>query len=48
MKELRAAIHALEKRIGDFEDERRKLWQRVAAAFNDCMLARHKAGAGWR
>ena len=43
MKELRPAILALEKRIGDIEDERRALWQRLEGAFNDRMLARHHA-----
>ncbi len=45
MKELRAAIHALEKRIGDFEGARRALRQRHEATFNERMLARHKAEA---
>jgi len=45
MKELRAAIIALERRIGEFEDERCKLWQCVATAFNDRMLVRHNAKA---
>ena len=45
MKELRPAILALEKRIGDIEDDRRALWQRLEAAFNERMLARHNAEA---
>ena len=41
VKELRAAILALEKRTNDIADERRALWQRLEGAFNDRMLARH-------
>ena len=47
MKELRAAILALEKRIGDIEDERRALWQRLEGAFNDRMLASAQRRGGW-
>ena len=43
VKELRRAIFALEKHINDIGDERRDLWQRVEAAFHECMLARHTA-----
>ena len=43
MKELRPAILALEKRISDIADERRALWQRLEADFNERMLARHHA-----
>ena len=43
MKELRPAIVALEKRINDIVHERRALWQRLEAAFNERMLARHDA-----
>ncbi len=43
MKELRAAIIALEKRINAIADERRALWQQLEGIFNQRMLARRAA-----
>jgi hypothetical protein len=48
MKELRPPIIALEKRISDIVHERHASWQRLEAAFNERMLARHDAEAAGR